>query len=341
MPPKKPSLSVEIPNSRSDSLPSHSPTLDFVINDISIGMGGLMVNGKPTSHIRSLVELEDMGQILGTGSFGVVKKVRHKVSGEIYALKTMTLDVNEDFHEKKLLELRTLHQSNHNYIVKFHGAFYHEGSLSFVLEFMDCGTFADLVKALGSIPERPLGKLLFQLLEGLLYLHKTLHIIHRDIKPQNILLNAKGQAKITDFGVSGELANTQAMAKTFVGTVKYMSPNRISGKKHSAKSDIWSLGLVALECALGYYPYGADDNKLTFFQLLSDIVTKPPPAAPADRFSPEFCDFIRVCLQKNEDEIPDAQTLLQHPFILSHASDDFNLSEWIVQTLQKLGKVNS
>lgn len=230
-------------------------------------------------------------------------------------LQTMTLDVNEDFHEKKLLELRTLHQSNHRYIVRFHGAFYHEGSLSFVLEFMDCGTFADLVKALGSVPERPLGKLLFQLLEGLLYLHKSLHIIHRDIKPQNILLNAKGQAKITDFGVSGELANTQAMAKTFVGTVKYMSPNRISGKKHSAKSDIWSLGLVALEGALGYYPYGADDSKLTFFQLLvrisflsllldllahsamcfqSDIVTKPAPVAPGDKFSPEFVDFIRV-----------------------------------------------
>jgi hypothetical protein len=61
--------------------------LDFVINDISIGLGGLMVNGKPTSHIRSLDELEDMGEILGTGSFGVVKKVKHKVTGNIYAMK--------------------------------------------------------------------------------------------------------------------------------------------------------------------------------------------------------------------------------------------------------------
>lgn len=65
--------------------------------------------------------------------------------------------------------------------------------------------------------------LFLKILSGLAYLHKTLHIIHRDIKPQNILLNSKGDVKISDFGVSGELANTQAMAKTFVGTVKYMS----------------------------------------------------------------------------------------------------------------------
>jgi serine/threonine protein kinase len=90
------------------------------------------------------------------------------------------------------------------------------------------------------------------------YLHKQLHIIHRDIKPQNILINSKGQAKITDFGVSGEIAHTQAMAKTFVGTAKYMSPDRIAGNVHSAKSDIWSLGLVVLECALGKHPYEAN-----------------------------------------------------------------------------------
>src|SRR5690349_18485269 len=105
---------------------------------------------------------------------------------------------------------------------------------------MDGGTLASLVeKCGGKLPENVLGKLTAQLLQGLAYLHKTMHIIHRDIKPQNILLNSKGQAKITDFGVSGELASTQAMAKTFVGTHKYMSPTRITGKHHSAKSDVW------------------------------------------------------------------------------------------------------
>jgi mitogen-activated protein kinase kinase 1 len=203
---------------------------------------------------------------------------------------------------------------------------------------MDCGTLSDLVSGAGPIPEPVLAKLSAQLLEGLIYLHKVLHIIHRDIKPQNILINSNGHAKITDFGVSGELANTQAMAKTFVGTVKYMSPWRIAGKQHSAKSDIWSFGLVMLECALGYYPYGPDDSKLTFFQLLNDIVQKPAPLPPSDKFSPDFCSFIKDCLQKDEGSRPDAQTLLRHPFIQTHANDPIDLAEWIRSKLSKIGK---
>jgi len=88
---------------------------------------------------------------------------------------------------------------------------------------MDRGTLADLMHRAGPIPEPILAKLTLEILRGLNYLHKKLHLIHRDIKPQNILINSKGEIKITDFGVSGEIANTVALAKTFVGTVKYMS----------------------------------------------------------------------------------------------------------------------
>lgn len=222
-------------------------------------------------------------------------------------------------------------QASHENIVSFYGAFYHEGMVSFILEFMDGGTLAELVeKCGGKLPENVLGKLTAQLLQGLSYLHKTMHIIHRDIKPQNILLNSKGQAKITDFGVSGELASTQAMAKTFVGTHKYMSPNRITGKQHSAKSDVWSLGLVVLEAALGFFPYGAGDaSKQTFFALLMEIVNKPAPQLPADQFSPEFVQFIADCLQKEEANRPDSTELLKHPFILRYKDDPLDLAQWI------------
>ena len=219
----------------------------------------------------------------------------------------------------------------------FYGAFYHEGIISFVLEYMDGGTLATLVeKCGGKLPENVLGKLSAQLLQGLAYLHKTMHIIHRDIKPHNILLNSKGQAKITDFGVSGELASTQAMAKTFVGTHKYMSPTRITGKHHSAKSDVWSLGLVLLEAALGYFPYGnGDASKTTFFALLMEIVNKPAPQLPADQFSAEFVSFISDCLQKEEANRPDSTELLSHPFILRYNDDPLDLSEWIKEHLAK------
>lgn len=88
---------------------------------------------------------------------------------------------------------------------------------------MDKGTLADLLSRVQKIPEPILGRVTHDILAGLTYLHKKLHLMHRDLKPQNILINSAGQIKITDFGVSRELESTQAYANTFVGTVNYMS----------------------------------------------------------------------------------------------------------------------
>jgi mitogen-activated protein kinase kinase 1 len=298
-------------------------------DNISIGPDGLTVDGaRVNPAITSLKELEDTDELLGTGVSGSVRKVRHKSTGHIYALKNMQLENSEEFLEKKLVELKTLLASNHPNIVGFYGAFYNDGTLSFVLEFMDKGTLADLTQQVKIIPENILGKLTFEMLKGLNYLHKKLHLIHRDIKPQNILINSKGQIKITDFGVSGEIANTVALAKTFVGTVKYMSPSRIKGLKHSAKSDIWSFGLVVLEAAIGTYPYQNDDSKTTFFTRLNDIVNKPAPRPPPDKFSTEFVQFIEACLQKDEAKTPDAAVLLESSWLAK--SKDLDVSDYLM-----------
>lgn len=134
-----------------------------------------------------------------------------------------------------------------------------------------------------------------QVLKGLVYLHHERHVIHRDIKPSNLLVNHKGEVKITDFGVSAVLASSMGQRDTFVGTYNYMSPERISGSSYDYKSDIWSLGLVVLECAIGRFPYIPSEESevwLSFYELLEAIVDQPPPSAPSDQFSPEFCSFI-------------------------------------------------
>jgi serine/threonine protein kinase len=93
-------------------------------------------------------------------------------------------------------------------------------------------------------------------------------------------------------------------------------PDRIAGNVHSAKSDIWSLGLVVLECALGKHPYEANkrNSGSSFFELLNDIVRQPPPMPPSDKFSAEFVSFIRDCLQKEEDKRADSTSLLVSQF---------------------------
>ncbi|KAM5547312.1 hypothetical protein ABKV19_001688 [Rosa sericea] len=171
-------------------------------------------------------------------------------------------------------------------------------------------------------------------LRGLLYLHHEKHIIHRDFKPSNLLINHSGEIKITDFGVSAIKANTSEQANTFVGTYNYMSPERIQGNSYSYKSDIWSLGLVLLECATGKFPYTPPDQSEgweNFFELMSAVVDLPPPSAPSDQFSPEFCSFISACVQKDPKKRLSAHDLLVHPFISMYDDLNIDLSSYFTE----------
>ncbi|XP_020423534.1 mitogen-activated protein kinase kinase 2 isoform X2 [Prunus persica] len=168
-------------------------------------------------------------------------------------------------------------------------------------------------------------------LQGLLYLHHEKHIIHRDFKPSNLLINHQGEIKITDFGVSAIKASTSEQANTFVGTFNYMSPERIVGGNYSYKSDIWSLGLVLLECATGQFPYLPPDQAQvwdSFFELMSAIVEQPPPCAPSDQFSQEFCSFISACVQKDPKDRSSAHDLLTHPFINMYNDLNIDLASY-------------
>lgn len=115
------------------------------------------------------------------------------------------------------------------------------------------------MKKAGRFPEQILGKITHAVLKGLIYLREKHEIIHRDVKPSNILVNSRGEIKLCDFGVSGQLIDS--MANSFVGTRSYMSPERLQGAHYKVESDIWSLGLSLVELALGRYPIPPPDSK--------------------------------------------------------------------------------
>lgn len=136
---------------------------------------------------------------------------------------------------------------NHVPVVAFHDAYteIESGSVCMVMEYMDGGTLQKFVSQGESLSDPALAAVARSVLRGLAHMHSK-HQIHRDIKPSNILLDRNGRVKLSDFGVVRELTETGSLAKTFTGTLTYMSPERITHKNYSYSSDIWSLGLVGV-----------------------------------------------------------------------------------------------
>ena len=218
-------------------------------------------------------------------------------------------------------------------IISFYGAFVTEGNVKILLEFMNIGSLDKILRDIKKkklsppcIPESILSKITKQILLGLRYLHKEKHQIHRDIKPANILMNSAGIVKLTDFGISRSLENNQIYSKTFVGSRSYMSPERITGKKYSYSSDIWSVGLVIYELATGKEPYGEGDDFLT---QITKIVENDEPRLDNNIFSKEFCDFIEKTVKKEQEKRADVDELLNHPWIVGHDKDVDSISQWL------------
>lgn len=165
-------------------------------------------------------DLEKLGE-LGSGNGGVVMKVRHMPTQLIMARKLIHLEVKLAIKKQIIRELKVLHECNFPHIVGFYGSFHSDGEISICMEYMDGGSLDLILKRAGRIPEPILGKITAAVLKGLSYLRDKHAIMHRDVKPSNILVNSSGEIKICDFGVSGQLIDS--MANSFVGTRSYMA----------------------------------------------------------------------------------------------------------------------
>ena len=199
---------------------------------------------------------------------------RH-TTGMVMAMKEIRLELDEAKFAAIIMELDVLHRCISPFIIDFYGAFFQEGAVYICMEFMDGGSIDKLYG--DGIPEGVLRKITMSTVMGLKALKDDHNIIHRDVKPTNILVNSRGQVKICDFGVSGNLV--ASIAKTNIGCQSYMAPERIAsggiaqsganpgGGTYSVQSDIWSLGLSIIECAMGQYPYPPETYNNIFSQL--------------------------------------------------------------------------
>lgn len=305
-------------------------------NEYAISEQGLQVN-KEGQHSEDPGEREKTYRCassemcvfgtIGAGASSVVCKAIHIPTHRLLALKRINV-FEKDKRHQLLNEIRTLCEAPASPgLVEFFGAFYSpdSGQISIALEYMDGGSLADVVQVTKTIPENILSAITKRVLQGMQFLHLDRRMVHRDIKPANLLLNLNGEPKITDFGISTGLDHSLAMCATFVGTVTYMSPERIANQNYSFPADIWSLGLALLECGTGTFPYTADKGPIN---LMLQVMEDPAPTLPAG-YSSEFQSFVNDSLEKDPFKRPPAEVLLTHPFITKHEHEDVDLAGYI------------
>ena len=287
-------------------------------------------------HLKN--EITTLG-ILGEGAGGSVAKCRLKKGKKIFALKTInTMNTDPEYQKQIFRELQFNKSFKSNYIVQYYGMFTDEQSSSIYIAMEYMGgrsleaTYKNLLRRGGRISERVIGKIAESVLRGLSYLHER-KIIHRDIKPQNILLNEKGEVKLCDFGVSGEAVNSLAM--TFTGTSFYMAPERIQGQPYSVTCDVWSLGLTLLEVAGGKFPFKSEKitQNVAPIELLTMILTFSPHLKDEPEldicWSKTFKSFIEYCLKKDASERPSPRQMLKHPWIMGQMKKKVNMERFV------------
>ncbi|XP_032816933.1 dual specificity mitogen-activated protein kinase kinase 4 isoform X2 [Petromyzon marinus] len=287
-------------------------------------------------------DLKDLGEI-GRGAYGSVNKMQHNHSAHIMAVKRIRSTVDEKEQKQLLMDLDVVMSSDCPYIVQFFGALFREGDCWICMELMSTSfdKFYKFVYCTSDdvIPEEILGKITLATVKALNYLKENLKIIHRDVKPSNILLDRRGNIKLCDFGISGQLVDSIAKTRD-AGCRPYMAPERIdpsaSRQGYDVRSDVWSLGITLIELATGKFPYPKWNS--VFDQLTQVVKGDPPQLSNSEerQFSASFINFVNSCLTKDESRRPKYRELLKHPFILMYESRNVDVAVYFCKTLDRM-----
>lgn len=209
-------------------------------------------------------------RVLGKGSYGKVFLVRHKDTGgdKLYAMKMLRKEhvLNRNQVEHTKTERNVLEHVSHPFIVSLHYAFQTPKKLYLVLDYCPGGELFFHLSRAGRFSEGRTRFYTCELLLALEYLH-SLNIIFRDLKPENVLLDEHGHAKLTDFGLSKEGICDNFSARTMCGTPEYLAPELFDSKGHGKAVDWYSLGALAYEMLTGLPPYYTQDRNLLFDRI--------------------------------------------------------------------------
>ncbi|KAM5187786.1 serine/threonine-protein kinase Nek4 isoform 3-T3 [Callospermophilus lateralis] len=252
-------------------------------------------------------------RVVGKGSYGEVTLVKHRRDGRQYVIKKLNLR-NASSRERRAAEqeAQLLSQLKHPNIVTYKESWEGgDGLLYIVMGFCEGGDlYRKLKEQKGQLlPESQVVEWFVQIAMALQYLHEK-HILHRDLKTQNVFLTRTNIIKVGDLGIARVLENHCDMASTLIGTPYYMSPELFSNRPYNYKSDVWALGCCVYEMATLKHAFNAKDMNSLVYRIIEG---KLPPMPRV--YSPELAELIRTMLSKRPEERPSVRSILRQPYI--------------------------
>ncbi|XVE73609.1 hypothetical protein DITRI_Ditri11bG0132600 [Diplodiscus trichospermus] len=275
-----------------------------------------------------------LGTRIGSGSFAVVWRSKHRKHGLEVAVKEIDKKLlSSKVSENLIKEISILSTINHPNIIHFFEAFETEDRIFLVLEYCDGGDLAAYIHRHGKVSEEVARHFMRQLAAGLQVLQEK-HLIHRDLKPQNLLLSTKAatpQLKIGDFGFARSLT-PQDLADTLCGSPLYMAPEIIQNQKYDAKADLWSVGAILFQLVTGKPPFDGN-NQLQLFQNILRSTELHFPEGALEELHPDCVDLCRSLLRWNPVERLTFKEFFNHKFLgESSKKVDFELHSSLLQS---------
>ncbi|EGC31073.1 protein serine/threonine kinase [Dictyostelium purpureum] len=275
---------------------------------------------------------------LGEGTYGIVYKAKNRETGEIVALKRIRLDSeDEGVPCTAIREISLLKELKHPNIVRLHDVIHTERKLTLVFEYLDQDLKKYLDECGGEISKATIKSFMYQLLKGVAFCHDH-RVLHRDLKPQNLLINRKGELKLADFGLARAFGIPVRTYSHEVVTLWYRAPDVLMGsRKYSTPIDIWSAGCIFAEMASGrpLFPgSGTSDQLFRIFKILGTPTEESwPTITELPEYKPDFpvhpahnlasivhgldekgLNLLSKMLQYDPNQRITAQQALKHPY---------------------------
>jgi len=262
----------------------------------------------PNYSLNYQMVIEKLGRYviveeIGQGAMGVVYKAVDPLIDRTVAIKTINLDLSKEelanFEKRFQREVQSAGKLNHPNIVTVYDVGRTEGVAYMAMEFLEGKELREILDSGVVLPIEKVVHIATQVAEGLGFAHEH-GIVHRDVKPSNVMVLKNGLVKITDFGIAQMSSATRTISGMVMGSPKYMSPEQVVGQTVDGRSDIFSLGVMLYEMLTGKTPFAGDNISAIMYQILND---EPIPPKTFNQGIPEAINFIVLkALAKHPDK---------------------------------------